>query len=101
MYRAVSSNEFYSITKLGKFNVVLEGMEAKQFGLNPDETLIFVNQFKNIGAKIEVIVPKKELEKIADITQVDTFIFKSGIITIHLDKIDNFNKIINNIKHII
>lgn len=37
------------------------------------------------------------LNKLADFTQVDKFIFKKGTVTIHADKLDEFNKIIQEI----
>ena len=43
LYRSVSVDELDDIKKTGKFNLK-EGMQAKQFGLNLDETRIFGNQ---------------------------------------------------------
>lgn len=44
----------------------------------------FADEYKEIGAIIEVKLPKDMLDKIADFTHVDPFIFKCGTVTIHL-----------------
>ncbi|WP_334075542.1 MULTISPECIES: hypothetical protein [Paenibacillus] len=99
LYRAVGPKEFYEVMETGKFNVIPEGLQAKQFGLNFDETLKFADKFKDIGAIIEVKVPTSQLNKLADFTEVDKFIFKNGTVTIHVDNLDEFNKIIQDISH--
>jgi hypothetical protein len=62
--------------KTGKFNVIPSGLQAKQFGLSFEETLEFANKYSDIGAIIEVKIPKNILNEIGDFTQVDRFIFK-------------------------
>jgi hypothetical protein len=99
LYRAVGPDEFYEIMETGKFNVIPIGMQAKQFGLNFDETLRFAEKYKDIGAIIEIKVPANMLDELADFTHVDGFIFKNGTITIQAEKLDEFNKIIQEITH--
>ena len=74
-------------------------MQSKQFGLSFEETLEFAEKYSDIRAIIEVKVPKDMLDELADFTQVDSFIFKSGTITIQADKLDEFNNIIKEITH--
>jgi len=74
--------------KTGKFSMIPNGMQAKLFGLSFEETMAFAEKFKDIGAIIEVKIPTAALKSLADFTQVDPFIFKSGTITIHVDKLD-------------
>lgn len=83
----------------GKFTVIPEGLQAKQFGLKFEETLKFAEKYKDIGAIIEIKVPTAQLNKLADFTEVDRFIFKNGTVTIHVDKLEEFNKIIKEILH--
>lgn len=99
LFRAVGPEEFYDVIKTGKFSVTPQGLQAKQFGLSFDETLKFADKYSDIGAIIEVKIPTEQLNKLADFTQVDKFIFKSGTVTIHVDKLDDFNKMIQEISH--
>jgi hypothetical protein len=99
LYRAVGPDEFYDVMKTGEFNVIPNGLQAKQFGLSFEETLKFADKYSDIGAIIEVKVPTSVLNKIGDFTQVDKFIFKSGTVTIHADKLGEFNKIIQELIH--
>jgi hypothetical protein len=99
IYRAVGPDEFYSVMKSGKFNVIPNGLQAKQFGLSLEETLKFANKYSDIGAIIEVKIPINILRKIGDFTHVDRFLFKNGTITIHLDKLVEFNNVIQQIIH--
>ena len=97
LYRAVGPKEFYEVMKTSKFTVVPNGLQAKQFGLSFEETLKFAEKYSDVGAIIEVKVPSNMLNKLADFTQVDKFIFKNGTVTIQADKLDEFNKIIQEI----
>ncbi len=99
LYRAVGAEEFYQIMETGSFRVSPMGFDGKQFGLNFDDTLKFAEKYKDLAAVIEVKVSKKELDRIADYTHVDPFIFKNGTLTIHLEHLEEFNKIIQAINH--
>ncbi|RUS43551.1 RHS repeat domain-containing protein [Cohnella sp. AR92] len=99
IYRAVGAEEFYQIMKSGSFMVSPMGFDGKQFGLNFDDTLKFAEKYKDIAAIVEVKVSKTELDRLADYTHVDPFIFKNGTLTIHLENLDDFNKIIQAISH--
>lgn len=96
---AVGPDEFYDVMKTSKFNVIPNRLQAKQYGLSFEETLKFADKYSNIGAIIEAKVPTSVLSKIGDFTQVDKFIFKSGTVTIHADKLGEFNKIIQELIH--
>jgi len=74
-----------------KFNLKYGGMESKQFGLDLDDTLKFADWDPNVGAIIEVKIPVDILNQIGDFTQVDPWIFKNGIVTIPIEKLDIFN----------
>ncbi|QSX06733.1 hypothetical protein JYG23_04615 [Sedimentibacter sp. zth1] len=99
MYRAVGPDEFYKVMETGTFNVIPNGMQAKQFGMSFEETLQFAEKYSDISAIIEVKVPTNMLDKVGDFTQVDGFIFKNGTITIQADKLEEFNNIIQEITH--
>ncbi len=99
LYRAVGPDEFYEIMETGSFNVIPNGLQAKQFGLSLDETLKFAEKYSDIGAVIEVKVPSNMLDELADYIQVDKFIFKNGTITIHAEQLEDFNNIIQEITH--
>jgi len=73
-------------------------MDVKQFGLSFEETLQFANKYSDLAATVEVEVPTDLLYKIADLTIVDGYNFKSWTITISLDNLDEFNSIITSIK---
>lgn len=95
----MSLEEFYQIIETGTFEVSIRGYYGKQFGLKFEETLEFANRFKDIGAIVEVKLPRDQLSRIADFTHVDPFIFKSGTITRNIEPLEEFNKIIREIKH--
>jgi hypothetical protein len=99
LYRAVGPDEFYDVMKTGEFNVIPNGLQAKQFGLSYEETLKFAEKYSDIGAVIEVKLPTDVLNKLGDFTQVDRFIFKNGTVTIEADKLGEFNKAIQEITH--
>ncbi len=82
LYRSVGAEVYMDIMGSIVFNLTLNGMESKQFGLNPLETLKFVNWDKSAVAVIETEIPTRILEMIGDFTPVDPGIFKSGIVTI-------------------
>ncbi|MEK4852805.1 hypothetical protein NST04_23340 [Paenibacillus sp. FSL H7-0756] len=99
LFRAVGPEEFYQIFKTGTFEIGGSGFEAKQFGYTLEETLAFANKFKDYAAIIEVKISKNALKKLGDFTSVDPFIFKSGTVTITLEKLGDFNKMIKEIIH--
>lgn len=84
----------------GTFEVVPQGLEAKQFGVNLQETMNFAEKYKDLAAVVEVKIPQEVLDKVGDFQSVDKFIFKDGTVTIHLDKLDEFNKAIEEILHV-
>ncbi|NLK96352.1 MAG: hypothetical protein GX275_14385 [Clostridiales bacterium] len=86
--------------KTGEFSVIPNGLQAKQFGLSFEETLEFAEKYSDIGAVIEVKLPKEVINELGDFTQVDNFIFKNGTVTIQADKLGEFNKAIEQITHI-
>jgi hypothetical protein len=101
LYRAVSSEEFYSIIALSKFTIPDGGVDAKYFGLNFEETLVFANDNFNNGivAIFEVTITKKIIEDIGDFTHVDSFIFKSGTVIISAEDLEVFNNSIQELIH--
>ncbi len=100
LYRAVGPEEFYKIMETGEFGTIPTKMQSKQFGLSFQETLKFTDKFTDLSAIVKVEVPEKALEKIAHHTVTDTRVFKSGVITIDFEKIDEFNSIIIDITHV-
>ena len=102
LYRAVGYSEFCNIINTKIFSLRPNGLEAKYFGMNFNETLDFANKVFNVHvvAIIEAIVDAKTVNEIGDFTMVDTTVFKSG--TVEIDKVclEQFNNSIIEIKHI-
>lgn len=84
----------------GTFKVIPNGLQAKQFGLNLKETINFAERYPDLAAVIEIKIPQNVLNKIGDFQSVDKFIFRDGTVTIHADKLDEFNKFIEEILHV-
>jgi len=84
LYRAVGVEEYYSIMKTEKFSIG-KGVNVKYFGLDFEETLKFANTpiGRTSVAVFEVVVNKSILERIADFTVVDLFIFRKGTVIIY------------------
>jgi RHS repeat-associated protein len=102
IFRAVGPDEFYDIMNTFEFKVDPKGkgfQGGKQFAMNFDEVLGFADKFSDIGAIVEVKIPKDVLEKLAHFTNVDPFLFKSGSVTIHVENLGDFNKAIKKIFH--
>src|SRR3989339_2078271 len=99
LYRAVGVEEFESIMASKAFSTINKAMQAKQFGLNFENTLKFANNYSDLVAIIEAKIPKSVLDKIADITHIDSFIFKEGTVSIQPKVLEEFNKAIQKIIH--
>jgi len=100
LYRAIGPEEFYKVMKTGEFSISGTGMAAKQFGLSLEETIAFAERYPDIAAVIEVKVPTYMLNRIADLTRVDGFLFKNGTITIRAENLAEFNRIVQEINHV-
>lgn len=100
LYRAVGPEEFYNVMETGKFSVIPQGLQAKQFGLSLEQTINFAEKYPDLAAVIEVKVPKSVADKLGDLTHVDRFIFKDGTLTIHVEDLEEFNKAIQSLSHI-
>jgi len=100
LYRAVGVEEYYSIMRTRKFSIG-RGVDVKYFGLDFGETLKFANTpiGRTSVAVFEVIVNKSIMEKIADFTVVDLFIFRKGTVIIYEENLDLFNSAIISIVH--
>ena len=102
LFRAIGYSEYLSIIDTKEFSLRPNGLEAKYFGMNFEETLDFANKVFNIHvvAIVETIINEYILKEIGDFTLVDTTVFKSG--TVEIDKIhlNKFNDSIIEIKHI-
>jgi len=102
LFRAVGNAEFAKILSTKKFSLRPNGLEAKYFGMNFNETLDFVNKVFNVHvvAIVEVIADRQTVEAIGDFTMVDTTVFKSGTVEIAKVDLDRFNNSIIEIKHV-
>jgi len=102
LYRAVGYIEFCNIISTKKFSLRVNGLEAKYFGMNFDETLDFANKVFNIHvvAIIETTIDEQLIKEIGDFTMVDTTVFKSGTVEIDKLSLDRFNDSIIEIKHV-
>jgi len=102
LYRAVGYNEFSKIINTSTFSLRPNGLEAKYFGMDFDETLDFSNKVFNIHvvAIVEVMIEEQIINEIGDFTMVDTTVFKSGTVEIDKINLDKFNDSIIEIKHV-
>jgi hypothetical protein len=100
LYRAVGPNEFYDLFDVMQFRTVGKSLDAKQFGLDFDETLKFADWTPNAAAIIEVQIPESILKDIGDFTPVDPHIFKNGNVTIPGNQLDTFKKHITDLFHV-
>jgi len=94
LYRAVSPAELNSIKSTQQFSTVPGSMEAKQFANNLNEAKAFRDAVDPASHIVGVTVDKNALDAIADTTQVDSFMFPSGVVTIDSMNIDAFNNAI-------
>ena len=101
IYRAVGFAEFISIMDTGHFSLRPNGLEAKYFGLDFSDTLVFANKVFNIhvAAILETTVVRSVLYAIGDFTKVDVSVFRSGTVGIHKEHLSVFNNAIIEVKH--
>jgi hypothetical protein len=102
LFRAVSSDEFYSIMQSKKFALLSDKTTSvKYFGVDYNETVEFANKIQliDIVAVVEVGVLHDTLLQIGDFTHVDTFLFKKGTVIIQEENLDDFNNAIKYIEH--
>jgi len=100
LYRAVSPDEYYDLMNTNVISTIEQGMDAKQFGLNFDETLAYADKFSDYAAIVEIKVPKSTVDVLNDVAaNIDTTIFKKGVVTIQPDDFAEFNKSIIDIIH--
>ena len=92
LYRSVSEAEAQDIKNTGKFNVSPIGMDGKQFGFDLEETRRFGNK---VGQKIIVSaeIPTSVLNRFY-ILGVDTSIFRSGTLTVYVEQLEMFNRLV-------
>jgi len=102
LYRAVGYNELSKIISTSTFSLRPNGLEAKYFGMNFEETLDFANKVFNIHvvAIVEVMINEQIVNEIGDFTMVDTTVFKSGTVEIDKFNLDRFNTSIIEVKHV-
>ena len=94
IYRSISSAEADDIISTGRFNLSPSGMEAKQFGLNYDETVMFGNTIKptqHIVVSAELPTSMVPQFYNGGTGGIDTTIFKSGTLTVYGEQLDDFN----------
>ncbi|MFI5441381.1 RHS repeat domain-containing protein [Pseudomonas aeruginosa] len=100
LYRAVGPEEFYSIMDSGKFSLRYEGNEMKQFGMNLNEVLTYANTNFDYSAVVKAVVDKSALKGF-EVThgQIDSFIFKSGVVTVKEGGMELLNRSVRSIHH--
>ena len=101
LYRAVSSDELYSIMQLNQFTLSpMNTGNVKYFGVDLNETVAFANisNLIDLVAVFEIGILLETLLTIGDFTHVDTFIFKKGTVIIQKENLKYFNKAIKYIK---
>lgn len=98
LYRGVGADEYRDIMGTGGFRPNPNGGSfetGKQFGYDLDEVLEFSNFATDISGVVKIEVPTSTLNNIGDLTHVDSFIFRSGTVTIPTNKLDEFNSCIS------
>ncbi|UFP94211.1 hypothetical protein [Gloeobacter morelensis] len=93
LFRAVSPDEFEDIFRIGGFRPRPDGrsLEAKEFGLNLEETIKFADTYSDLAAVVKVTVPRELLNSL-DTTIVDSAIFRSGTVIVQFKKLGVFNR---------
>jgi len=102
LYRAVGKEELYSILKTRRFSMLPGGLEVKHFGVDYNEVCIFSEMDINthLSAVLETKVLKSILTKINGIVfDIDAYVFKSGIVVITSDKLNEFNDALVDVIH--
>ena len=102
LYRAVGFAELSNIMEIKQFSIRPNGLESKYFGMDFNETLDFANKVFNIHVVsiVEATVASSVLNEIGDFTRVDSSVFKSGTVEIHMEHLDEFNSSVSEIKHL-
>ena len=101
LYRAVNADELASIKSSGTFSLKAGAMESKQFGLVLQEVKNYANLPLNKGAYVAIVkirVPNSVLSQFTK-TATDTFVFKSGVITVAGNQLDLLNRVFSFIKY--
>jgi hypothetical protein len=95
IYRAVGPNEYADIVATNRFRASGRGsLDAKQFGISLIETKLFSSSAFNRAKDMHVVAAKirrSDLNRLADFTRVDEFMFKGGTVTIQPENLDDFN----------
>jgi len=91
LYRSVSEKELSQIQRTGTFQTVYGGMEYKQFGLSLQETRSFRDKMDPANHIVGVTVSKDTLDRVGDMTPVDTFNFHGGTVSVHESNLNEFN----------
>ena len=73
IYRAVGPQEYYNVLDSGKFSRIPQALQAKQFGVDLQDTINFAERYFDIAAVLEIKIPKTILDKVGDFTHVGTF----------------------------
>jgi hypothetical protein len=98
LFRAVSKGELDDIADVGAFRGG-PGMEAKQFGMNLDETIDFADAIGDADAVIKVSVPKSSADAFDFSTDIDPHVFKSGVTTVQPGKqMDLLNEAVDTVE---
>jgi RHS repeat-associated protein len=98
LFRGVGANEYKDISDNNIFRAG-RYFEGKQFGLNLAETIKFADKYKNIVAIFRATIPRSLLKEF-DLTAVDTFIFRSGTVTVEADKLQLLNQNLIRLKQV-
>lgn len=100
LFRAVSPAEFNDINATGSFRTAPGAFEAKQFGLNLNETLNFAETAPDLAAVVRVTVPQTTFNMFEFSTRIDPSIFPSGVVTVQPELLDLLNSSFISIKHV-
>jgi RHS repeat-associated protein len=84
MFRAVSPEELTDIMQSGQFRSTPGGasLGGKQFGLDLGEVLKFSDHYPDVAAIVKVEVPRSSFAQFDFSKSIDSFIFKSGVVTV-------------------
>jgi hypothetical protein len=99
IYRAVGPDEYYDIMNTNMFRSGPNSLSGKQFGNSFEEILKLTNYLQDTSAIIRARVPISVYNQL-DHTRVDSFILKSGSVTVQPNKLNLFNNTLIGIKHI-
>ena len=86
--------------KSGKFEVIPQGFQGKQFAFTQSEALAYANTSKEYAAIIKATVDESIVKSAHFSKSIDPWIFKNGVVTFDASQMGALNKAIQTVNHV-